>query len=48
MRLNLTFEVVVNGDVMTGYSRAGRLPRSEVTGSRRNDVSRPDAFQPRL
>lgn len=35
MRLNLNFDVVVTGDTMTGHSRAGRLPRSEVTGRRR-------------
>ncbi len=35
MRLNLDFEVTVDGDRMTGHSRAGRLPRSAVTGERR-------------
>ncbi|MGE2815971.1 hypothetical protein ACQI5H_12625 [Mycobacterium heidelbergense] len=35
IRLNLAFDVVVDGDVMTGHSRAGRLPRSAVSGSRR-------------
>jgi hypothetical protein len=35
MRLNLEFDVVVDGDRLTGHSRAGRLPRSEVTGIRR-------------
>ncbi|HWF28973.1 MAG TPA: hypothetical protein VG327_11445 [Mycobacterium sp.] len=35
IRLNLAFDVVVNGDVMSGYSRAGRLPRSVVSGTRR-------------
>lgn len=34
MRLNLEFEVTVDGDVLTGHSRAGRLPRSAVTGRR--------------
>lgn len=34
MRLNLTFDVVVAGDEMTGHSKAGRLPRSKVTGRR--------------
>ena len=34
MRLNLDFEVVISGDEMRGYSRAGRLPRSAVTGRR--------------
>jgi hypothetical protein len=35
MRLNLTFEVVVDDDRLTGHSRAGRLPRSAVSGVRR-------------
>lgn len=35
MRLNLEFDVTVDGDVMTGHSRAGRLPRTAVTGRRR-------------
>lgn len=35
MRLNLDFNVVVDGDRFTGHSRAGRLPRSAVTGVRR-------------
>jgi hypothetical protein len=35
MRLNLEFDVVVDGDRLTGHSRAGRLPRSAVTGRRR-------------
>ena len=35
MRLNLDFDVVVDGDHMTGFSKAGRLPRSTVTGVRR-------------
>jgi hypothetical protein len=40
LRLNLDFDVVVEGDVMTGHSRAGRLPRSAVTGVRRQgDIS---------
>jgi hypothetical protein len=36
MRLNLDFDVVVDGDRLTGHSRAGRLPRSAVTGQRRS------------
>jgi hypothetical protein len=36
MRLHLDFDVVVDGDRMTGHSRAGRLPRSAVTGVRRD------------
>jgi hypothetical protein len=35
MRLNLDFDVVVDGDHMSGHSRAGRLPRSAVEGVRR-------------
>jgi hypothetical protein len=35
MRLNLDFDVVVDGDRLAGHSRAGRLPRSKVTGARR-------------
>ena len=35
MRLNLEFDVVVDGDRLTGHSKAGRLPRSAVTGIRR-------------
>ncbi|KUI23109.1 hypothetical protein AU195_17750 [Mycobacterium sp. IS-1496] len=35
MRLHLDFDVLVAGDRMTGHSRAGRLPRSAVTGVRR-------------
>lgn len=34
MRLNLEFDVVVEEDTMTGHSRAGRLPRTTVTGRR--------------
>ena len=35
MRLNLEFDVAVDGDRSTGHSKAGRLPRSVVTGVRR-------------
>ncbi|WP_193048523.1 hypothetical protein [Mycolicibacterium baixiangningiae] len=35
MRLHLDFDVVIDGDRMSGHSRAGRLPRSAVTGVRR-------------
>jgi hypothetical protein len=35
MRLNLDFDVVVEGDRLSGHSKAGRLPRSAVTGVRR-------------
>lgn len=34
MRLNLDFDVTVTGDELNGHSRAGRLPRSTVTGRR--------------
>lgn len=36
IHLNLDFDVTVSGDTLTGHSRAGRLPRSSVTGNRRN------------
>lgn len=36
MRLNLDFDVLIDGDTMTGHSRAGRLPRTTVTGRRLN------------
>jgi hypothetical protein len=35
MRLNLDFDVVVDGDRLTGHSKAGLLPRSAVAGVRR-------------
>jgi hypothetical protein len=35
MRLNLDFDVVVDGETLYGHSRAGRLPRTTVTGTRR-------------
>jgi hypothetical protein len=34
MRLDLLFDVVVDGDELHGHSRAGRLPRSSVRGRR--------------
>lgn len=34
MRLNLAFDVTIDGDDMTGRARAGRLPASTVTGHR--------------
>ena len=34
MRLTLDFDVLVEGDQLTGHSRAGRLPRSTVVGTR--------------
>ena len=35
MRLHLAFDVTVDGDKLHGHSRAGRLPRTTVTGTRR-------------
>jgi hypothetical protein len=35
LRLNLTFAVTIDGDDLTGTSKAGRLPASKVTGRRR-------------
>jgi hypothetical protein len=35
MRLNLDFDVVVDDQTLSGHSRAGRLPRTAVTGARR-------------
>ena len=35
MRLNLFFDVVIDGDHFSGHSRAGKLPRSAVNGVRR-------------
>ena len=34
LRLNLEYDVTVNGDTLVGESRAGRLPRTRVTGER--------------
>lgn len=34
MRLNLNFDVTIQGDEMAGRSKAGRLPSSKVTGHR--------------
>ncbi|GAA4180694.1 hypothetical protein [Gryllotalpicola koreensis] len=34
LRLNLEYDVIVTGDTLVGESRAGRLPRSRVTGER--------------
>jgi hypothetical protein len=38
MRLNLTFDVTVNDDTLTGTARAGILPPSRVTGMRVTDT----------
>jgi hypothetical protein len=35
MRLNLDFDVIATGDLLEGHSRAGRLPRTQVSGTRR-------------
>ncbi|GAB2541114.1 hypothetical protein [Nocardia heshunensis] len=35
MRLDLTFAVTITGDALSGTSKAGRLPASKVTGTRR-------------
>ncbi|MCC9311800.1 hypothetical protein LN042_32855 [Kitasatospora sp. RB6PN24] len=37
MRLDLSFAVTIDGDTLTGTSKAGRLPSSKVTGRRRSD-----------
>jgi hypothetical protein len=37
MRLDLAFAVTIDGDTLTGTSKAGRLPPSRVTGRRRRD-----------
>ncbi len=34
MRLNLTFDVTIDGNTLVGTSRAGMLPPSKVTGTR--------------
>ncbi|SEN60069.1 DJ-1/PfpI family protein [Paenibacillus sp. OK076] len=36
MRLNLKFEVAVDGDQMSGFAKAGLLPASKLTGKRIN------------
>ncbi|MGI5439883.1 hypothetical protein ACQEV4_21620 [Streptomyces shenzhenensis] len=35
LRLNLAFDVTVDGDTVQGTSKAGRMPASKVTGERR-------------
>ncbi|WP_093622925.1 hypothetical protein [Streptomyces sp. 3213.3] len=43
MRLNLAFDVTVDGHTLRGTSKAGRLPSSKVTGERQNAPEhRPD------
>jgi hypothetical protein len=34
LRLNLDYDVTVTGGTLAGHSRAGRLPRTAVTGER--------------
>jgi hypothetical protein len=34
MRLNLKFDVLIQGDTLSGTSKAGVLPASKVTGTR--------------
>ena len=34
MRPNLKFDVTIDGDTLTGTSKAGPLPTSKVTGTR--------------
>lgn len=41
LRLNLAFAVLIDGDTMTGTSKAGRLPASKVTGRRRISAGEP-------
>ncbi|MFF3941790.1 hypothetical protein [Streptomyces phaeofaciens] len=38
LRLDLAFSVTLDGDTLTGTSKAGRLPASGVTGERRRIV----------
>ncbi|MGW2783589.1 hypothetical protein ACWC3X_20410 [Streptomyces populi] len=37
VRLNLAFDVTVDGDTLQGTSKAGRLPSSKVVGERRTE-----------
>jgi len=41
MKLTLRFDVVVDGDTMTGTAKAGVLPSSKLTGSRRHGAMAP-------
>lgn len=38
MRLHLAFDVIFEGDALTGTSKAGLLPTSKVTGTRQGTV----------
>ncbi|TWD18702.1 hypothetical protein FB570_109140 [Streptomyces sp. T12] len=40
LRLSLAFAVHIEGDTLQGISRAGRLPASKVTGTRRTTPAR--------
>jgi hypothetical protein len=40
LRLNLAFTVTIDGDELSGTSKAGRLPTSKVTGQRRPSETR--------
>ncbi|MET4924309.1 hypothetical protein P3L51_18460 [Streptomyces sp. PSRA5] len=42
LRLNLAFDVTVDGDTLKGTSKAGRLPASKVTGERRTPRTAPE------
>jgi hypothetical protein len=35
MRVDVAFTVTVDGDILTGTSKAGKLPKAKVTGQRR-------------
>ena len=39
MRLNLKFEVTVNGNIMTGIAKAGLLPASKIIGNRVSETN---------
>lgn len=41
LRLDLDFAVTVSGDSLQGFSTAGRLPRSTVTGTRASQAAPP-------
>jgi len=47
MRLNLAFALKVDGDTLTGTSKAGRLPASKVSGRRRTVRAEAAAPQPK-
>ncbi|MFH8350050.1 hypothetical protein [Streptomyces sp. NPDC018045] len=42
IRLNLAFAMRIDGDTLTGTSKAGRLPASKVTGERRTLQAAPE------